>query len=182
MRQQMEIQAIKKTLLSIGLMFFSILIFGQNKLTNAPFVIVSDINKSNYCYGDTIYFTIKNKTQTDRGYTIEAISVNTSLKSNQVFNSELYTAYFNNDTSFFLSLKKSKQVSKENNIKYLMPDNKVIPHSISADSSSTFFYIVKGNKLKNGVKIKLRIIPDIVDDEPDYIIETKPFWIFVNPM
>lgn len=178
----MEIQIIKKTLLSSGLMFFTILIFGQNKFTDAPFVIVSDINKSNYCYGDTIYFTIKNKTQTNRGYTLEAISVNTTLKPNQAYNSELYTAYFNKDTSFFLSLKKSKQVSKENNIKFLMPDNKVIPYLISADSSSTFLYIVKGNKTKNGVKIKLRIIPDLVDDEPDYIIETKPFWIFVIPM
>lgn len=145
-------------------------------------IIVSDINKSKYYFGDTIFFTIKNKAQITRGYTIEVVSINNNSESKDAFNSELYTAYFNNDGSFFESLKKNKQVSNKNNTGYLLPDAKVLPQVIAPESTSTFHFIVKGNKLKNGVKMKFRIIPNIIEDEPEYKVETKSFWLFINPL
>jgi hypothetical protein len=163
-------------------MALSILIFGQSKLASAPFIIVSNIHKSNYFYGDTIFFTIKNNTQIERGYTIEASCIVANSKLDPIYYGAIYTAYFNNDTSFFVSLKKRIQIYKEEQIGYLLPNGMVIPHIVSADSSSTFFYILSGNKTKNGIKLKLRIIPDIKDDEPDYNIETKSFRLFIDPI
>lgn len=178
----MRIKNFNKILLSSGLIFFYGTIFGQSKSNHKPLIIVSDINKSKYCYGDTIFFTIKNKAKIIRGYTIEIISINNNSESKDAFNSELYTAYFNNDSSFFKNLKKSRQVSNNNNIGYLSPNAKVLPRIIAVDSTSTYHFIVKGNKSKDGVKMKFKIIPDIIDEEPDYEIETKSFWLFINPL
>ncbi len=65
---------------------------------------------------------------------------------------------------------------------YLLPGVKAVPRVIAADSSSTFLFIIKGNGTKNGSKMKFRVIPAIVDDEPDQIIETKFFRLFLNLM
>lgn len=63
-----------------------------------------------------------------------------------------------------------------------MPSAKVNLQDIAANSFSTFVFLVKGDKVKNGIKLKFKIIPDIIDGEPDYLIETKSFCIFVNPI
>ena len=174
----MEIQPIKKLILLGSLIFFSAFAFEQK----APFIIVSDIEKKCFYPGDTLSFTIKNTTPKNRGYTIEAVCVDANSKS-QIFYSELYTAYFNNDTSFFRKIKESKKASKENNIRFMTPDVQAIPHTINTDSLSTFIFIVKGNRMNNnGIKIKLRITPDLVDGNPDVPIETKPFYIFAKAM
>jgi hypothetical protein len=55
-------------------MVFAVLLVGQSKSPEAPLIIVADIQKTNYYLGDTIRFTVKNRTQVDRGYTIEALS------------------------------------------------------------------------------------------------------------
>lgn len=63
-----------------------------------------------------------------------------------------------------------------------MPDAKCLIYDVAANSSSTFHFVVQGKKIKKGVKVKFRIIPDILDDESEYIIETKPFILFANPL
>ena len=178
----MVIQNIKKLLSLSGVIFFPILLFGQNKLNNAPIIIISDVKKTHFYLGDTVRFTIKNTTSHNRGYTIEAISMSSTSEPNKIFNNQLYTAYFNNDTSFFIRLKKSRQASKKKDINFIIPDYTTIPYNVTNNSLSIFHFVVHGKKIPKGIKVKLRIFPDIIDDEPPYIIETKAFWIFVNPI
>lgn len=173
----MDTQLIKKLILSGSFVLFSAFIFGQK----APFIIVSDIVKKCFYPGDTLSFTIKNTTPKSRGYTIEAVCVDINSKF-PIFSSEMYTAYFNNDTLFFKEIMKSKKIAFENKIGFIPPDYRLTPYGINADSLSTFLFIIKGNRMNNGVKIKFRITPDLVDGEPDFLIETKPFFIFTKAM
>jgi hypothetical protein len=165
------------------LILFPAIIFGQNKSNkNTPLFIVSDIQKSHFYPKDTLHFTIKNRSQSDRGYTIEAIKIGNDSRPDQVFYSKVYTAYFNNDTTFLRKLNKSMRISKTQKTRYILPISKVNPNSIAADSVSIFFFVIYGKRIQNGIKIKFRVIPDIVEDEPDFEIETKPFWIHAKAM
>jgi hypothetical protein len=157
-------------------------IWGQTpSVSSSPLSIISDVIKDRYYTGDTIYFTIKNIDSIDRGYTLQVICM-TGSESKRHWYGAMYTAYFNNDTSFFRMEKKDKKVnSKNEKINYLIPNPEFVPHLIPVDSSSIFQYCLKGSKLKKGIKIKFRIVPDLIMNEPEYIIETKPFWIFVKP-
>ena len=159
------------------MIFFSAFAFEQK----APFIIVSDIKKKSFYPGDTLSFTIKNTTPKSRGYTIEAVCVDASSKP-PIFSNELYTAYFNNDTLFFKKIMKGKETAIKNKVGFMPPDYQLTPYLINADSLSTFVFIVKGDSMKRGVKIKLRITPDLVDGNPDVPIETKPFYIFAKAM
>ena len=86
----MEIQSVNKMMLASWLLLLTNISFGQTKQSNVPFIIVSDIKKRNYYYGDSICFSVKNKTQTSRGYTIEAFRLYKNLRSNMPIKSELY--------------------------------------------------------------------------------------------
>lgn len=173
----MVTQVIKRISLSYLCTLFCIITLGQSASTGSPLIIECDISKGNYFRGDTLCFTIRNKTKIDRGYTIEVISVD----SISTFNS-FYTAYFNKDTSFFVKLNRNMRMAKRKRIGYLIPEIKAIPHEIKAGGLSKFIFVLKGKKLKGGSRIKFRIVPDILNDEPEYKIETQEFWIFVSPL
>ncbi len=173
----MVILNIKKLILSGSLVLFYAFVFGQK----APFIIVSDIEKKCFYPGDTLSFTIKNLTSFNRGYTIEVACIDTHLKLYTAYN-EVYTAYFNHDTSFFKKIKESEKSNNEDNIGHIIPDFQLLPHDIRADSLSTFVFVLTGNRMKTGIKIKLIIYPNLVDGNPDVPIETKPFYVFAKAM
>ncbi len=169
-----------KVMLTGILLYASIFTFGQNRVNDAfPLAIISDINRKEVHLGDTICFTIKNKTLKDRGYTIEVIT--SESQDLKIGYDAIYTAYFNSDSSFFIKLDNIKRMSRKQKVPYLMPDPNLTPHDIGANKESTFQFIVKGKERKKGIKVQFKIIPDLVDEESEVLILSKPFFLFAAP-
>jgi hypothetical protein len=176
---------LKEISLAATFSIFCLYISAQKTSDKAPLFIISDVKKNKYYNGDTILFTIKNREHVPRGYTIEAYAETffTNSKSYELLYNGFYTAYFNNDTSLLMNIKRNIQKNGHNKGKRLpVIARNLIPYPIPADSISRFIFIVKGKATKNAVEIRFSVIPDIVEGEAEYSIETRSFWLFVNPI
>jgi len=173
----MVTQTVKKLIIStFSLLFFSKIIAQVNHC--APLMISTNVSKHSYYPGDTIIFTIKNLTKERRFYRVESL-INNSVQIEQV-NKEILNAYFNKDTAFFEHLEKNIVASKKSKLGYIMPDVHSYAYAIEGDSSATYGFVVKGKTSKQGIKMSLRINPDVVAGEGKNLIETKSFWLYVD--
>jgi len=178
----MVIQSVIKKLIIIiaGLLCFNMAYTQDNQYHQTPLKISSDVRKNSYYPGDTIRFTVKNLTKDKRFYSVESTIMNNDIQTTQHISGEILNAYFNRDTSFFENLKLSYNLSKKNNLGYVMPDLHPIAYSIDADSSVRYIFIVKGKMSRKGIEMKLRIDPGVIAGDGQNVIETKSFWLFID--
>jgi hypothetical protein len=126
--------------------------------------------------GDTFSIKVKNLTPNDRGFIIEVVA----LVDEPYYYNAVYSAYLNNDTSFFKKLRAAKKSSRKNNIQYVLPDYRTTLYDIKGNSERTINFMIKGKSIKNGVMTKLRITSDFVKDESETIY-SNPFKLHVLP-
>lgn len=151
--------------------------FGQKSIESKGQILAIDsIFNTTNSKGDTLSLTVKNLTLNDRGFTIEVVE----LSEEPYYYNAVYSAYINNDKSFFKKLRAAKKSSRENNIQFVLPNYLTTPYDIKGNSTRTINFMIKGKPVKNGLMIKLRITSDIVNDEYETIYSDS-FKVFSLP-
>lgn len=162
-------------------MFFLVLLAstdcvkGQEKRNVPALEIISDIGRAYYYPGDTISFIVRNTTKRDRAFSIEAITADS--KKLQIGYDAVYTAYFNDDSLFFKKYNEAKKLAKQVQVGFIMPDPAFKVFQVDALGSKTFSFVISGRKVKKGMQVRFRIVPDIVDDEAGFYPVTKLFYL-----
>jgi len=167
-----------RTLLTLT---FSLILYnsllGQTVNDKKPKVLTVSISpKKTINAGDMISVRIRNLSSTDRGFTIEAVS----LSKEPEYETAVYSAFFNADSLFFQKLKASQKLSKSKNIGYILLDYKLHPHENKANTDKLLKFVVKGKSLQKGTKLKLRVRTDIVEDQSETVY-SEPMTVLVIP-
>ncbi|MCU0384885.1 MAG: hypothetical protein MUE38_02590 [Flavihumibacter sp.] len=154
---------------------------GQEDKKVAPFRVKTECLKSANKIHDTVIISVENISNVDRGFVIEFTRIGEISESESSFYGQLYTAYFNSDKSFFRKLKKTQRLSRKDGVGYIVPDSRLIPYTVDANQTKVLRFSLSGQRLSDPIILKVRIVPDIIDSEPDYIIESKPFNVYIKP-
>ena len=151
----------------------NIVFYGQNK---GSILVVDTIVNTTGIKGDSFSVKVKNLTPSDRGFIIEVVA----LVDEPYYYNAVYSAYLNNDISFFKKLRAAEKGSKKNTIPYVLPNYRAIFYDIKGNSERTINFMIKGKSIKNGVMTNLRITSDLVKDEFETIY-SNPFKMHVLP-
>jgi hypothetical protein len=127
--------------------------------------------------GDTIIVRVRNLSSANRGFTIEAIS----LGKEPEYETAVYSAFFNSDSSFFQTLKASQKLSKSDNIGYILPDYELYHYEIEGKTERLLTFVVGGRSLQKGVRLKLRITTDIIEDKSETVY-SDPLTVLASPI
>src|SRR5690606_517088 len=167
----MVIQLIRVTVLLSFLFWTSMDLSAQNK-NNTCLYISTNLQSQIYSVDDTISFVVSNPGKTERWFIIETINYDSNMGMNEV-----YTAYFNYDYSFFKKIKKYANESQKHGINFIMPEANRQEYLIKPEGDFKFSFCITEKNLKKGCKIRLRITPDLVEDEECSTILTTSFVI-----
>jgi len=164
-------------ILTNSFLLFIISSYGQNTGQSRGKVLTIDtITKTTFRNGDTLSITVRNLTPQRRGFTVEALS----MEKQSYYYSAVYSAYFNNDTLFFKTLKATQELSRETHTQYALPNYQTHPYSIKANSDTTIKFILKGVPIQKGTMLRLRITSDIVNDDQETIY-SNPIKVLLLP-
>lgn len=155
----------KRFVLTIGFLFIISHFYGQTIQHRGNVLTVDSISKFTFQNGDTLSVTIKNLTSQERGFTVEALS----LENEPYYYNAVYSAYFNTDTIFFKTLRATQKRSKQMHTRYVLPNYRTNPYNIKANSDTTISFIMKGTPMQKGTMLRLRIQSDIVNDDYETI-------------
>jgi hypothetical protein len=154
----------------------------QTTAEKPPLSLSSDAIKETYFPGDTISFRVTNQSTTQRGFIIDVVTTEDYQSSDKIFYRELFTAFFNNDTAFIRKLKLYQRESKSSGNRYRTPELTPVTYELEPGRTRKFAFVVKGNRRLEGIRLQLRVIPDLNGDEPETISESKPFAVFATPL
>ncbi|OQP51977.1 hypothetical protein A4H97_25500 [Niastella yeongjuensis] len=151
---------------TIALLSLHSIFYGQASNGGRTNILAVDfLTKRTITAGDTILMKVRNLSSASRGFTIEAVSMN----KEPGYESAVYSAFFNNDNSFFQKLEASKKLSKKEKLPYVLPDYKLRTYELEGYSERLLTFIVKGIPLRKGIPVKLRITTDIINDESETV-------------
>ena len=155
------------TRLILTIAFLSIInhFYGQIIQHRGKVLAIDSIRKTTFQNGDTLLVTIRNLTSQERGFTVEALS----LEKEPYYYNAVYSAYFNTDTAFFKTLRATQKRSKETHTQYVLPNYRTNPYNIKANSDTTISFVMKGTPMQKGTMLRLRIQSDIVNDDYETI-------------
>ena len=154
---------------------------GQENGNIAQFRVKAEYKKSTNKNQDTVIISVENISNVNRGFVIEYTRIGEISEYVSSFYGHLYTAYFNSDKSFFRKLKKSQRLSRKEGVGYIVPDSRLIPYTVDANQTKVLQFSLSGQRSSKAIVLKVRIIPDIIDSEPEYIIESTPFNVYIQP-
>lgn len=140
--------------------------WGQTTRSEEPKGLTLSISAKKFTkVGDTITVRIKNLSSSNRGFTIEAVS----LGKKPEYESAVYSAFFNADSSFFQKLKASQELLKSENIGFILPDYELHPYEIVGKTEKLLTFVVRGKALQKNVRLRLRITTDIIEDNSETV-------------
>lgn len=178
----MKVQNYKSIYGFLFFVFLSSCGYSQVDSSKSPLKVKAERYKPRHLNSDSIILCVENISDFERGFVFEILSIGDDSESVEIFNSILYSAYFNNDTSFFKKVKQNKELSDKNKAGFISPDAQLVPYVVKANETIQLYFIISGSPINKPVKLKIRIIPDYVDGEPEYKIESSPFLVYFRPV
>jgi hypothetical protein len=146
-----------------------------------PLVLSQEAIKDKYFPGDTIRFSVTNQSMAERGFVIDVVTTQDYQSPDAIFYRELFSAFFNDDTAFIRRVTALRATSKKDGSRYRTPELTPITYDLQPRSKRHFAFILKGTKRSDGIRLQIRVIPDLKEDESEVVIDSKPFSVFGNP-
>jgi hypothetical protein len=173
-----KLKVMPKTILTLAItLLLHNMLLGQTIRNDKAMDLTVGISaKKTIKAGDTITIRVKNLSSANRGFTIEAIS----LGKEPEYETAFYSAFFNSDSSFFQKLKTTRTLSKSENIGYTLPDYELFPYQIKGNAERLLTFVVRGKPLKKGVRLKLRITTDIIEEKSETVY-SAPLTVLASP-
>lgn len=162
--------------------FLSSCAYSQVDSSKPPLKVKIERFKPRHLNSDSIVMCVENISNDERGFVFEIVSIGDDSEGVKTFNSSLYSAYFNNDTSFFKKVKQNKELSDKKKAGFISPDAQLVPYVVKAHEKIQLNFIISGSPINKPLKLKIKIIPDYVEGEPEYRIESSPFLVYFRPV